>query len=209
MKKNIKLLISVVSLISLSCYAFAQKAKTSLGGGIGACIEQYNNTRVLIASPTYTLKADFEWEKFGIGAIFDFTTLDFYSSSDTEQKYSDLAEGILFTPFYKFNNSKTLITVGPTFGLTFNQSKNVTDADNSVSYSRGFLTFGATVEFKLSLSNKMDAYFEIPVLYNKINFGYKYKIVSGGAKNETKYDGIMNYDTALYCIPKFGVLFKL
>ena len=189
-----KIILVLAALAVTSVAAFAGPA-ISVGGGFGGDIEQKPATGVLLVSPVISLKADFQWEKFGVAADFDFNLV---GNNPWKGDGSTInREEIYVNPYANFNLGDFNFNIGPLLGLRFEQDKAEDYADLIATTS---LFFGGSLNCNYKITEKLNAYLEVPVIANNMDLGKKQDSVS-------IQDGVFYYQANLEVIPKFGVTY--
>ena len=200
-----KKIITVLAALAVTTAAAFAAPTISVGGGFGAEIEQQleNNetsthdglgsTTDIVASPVFSIKGDFQWEKLGVAVDFDFN-LNEKSSWDNGIV---TVETLYVNPYVNLNAGDFNFNIGPVVGMRFFQ-----DVDNNVSKNFTFLLFGGSVNSNYKITDKLSVYLELPVLFNNMLVAGTTK--EGGTTDKEEFN---IYRARLEVVPKMGVTF--
>ena len=197
-----KIITVLASLAVTTVAAFAGPA-ISVGGGFGADIEQQletfdtaagmGATTDIVASPVFSIKGDFQWEKLGVAVDFDFN-LNEKSSWDNG---TINVENLYVNPYANLNAGDFNFNIGPLVGMRFFQ-----DVDDYESKHITFILFGGSVNCNYKVTDKLSVYLELPVVFNNMPVGGT--IESGGTTSKIEF----NYYRARFeVVPKMGVMY--
>ena len=187
-----KLLILTGLLVSMTSISFAGPA-ISVGGGVGGSVKQDSNK--FKASPIFSVKGDFQWEKFGVAADFDFNL----ASKNNWDAGRDMSESLYVTPYINLNAGNFNFNFGPLIGIRFQQ----TVIDNTQSIDLTSLLFGGTLNCSYKITDHLNAYLELPVIANNMVLGGKNKNGSASTNIDFFY-----YQADIEISPKIGLTYK-
>ena len=204
-----KKIITVLAALAVTSVAAFAGPAISVGGGFGVAVEQKDGVGEdnILGSPVLSLKADFQWEKFGLAADFDFNLgsidCNWYAWPDKETLFS---ESLLLTPYVNLNAGEFNFNIGPTFGMKFEQNKKVTstytETRNPIS-----LLCGGTVNCNYKISDKLNVYLEIPVICNNIFLSNTRTVTPTVGDPTTTSEDSYVARPALYVVPKMGLTY--
>ncbi len=185
-----KKIITVLAALAVTTAAAFAAPTISVGGGFGGCFTQENDAKGRIqASPVFSIKGDFQWEKIGVAVDFDFnlTANDAWNGGDIKM------EELYANPYVNFNLGDFNFNVGPLVGVRFVQDS----MGGSSTSSMTSLFFGGSVNCNYKITDKLNAYLEVPVIANNM-------CLNDSTGNIPK---LFYYEAALEVMPKFGVTF--
>ena len=217
-----KKIITVLAALAVTTAAAFAGPAISVGGGFGGVIQQEQQQGLpLQASPVFSVKGDFQWEKFGVAAVLDvninYLNDPWHWNGDINGGYGALwdadtriAESLLITPYASFNLGEFNFNAGPTVGVRFEQNnanyKNASEDVKMTGTTNAFV-FGATTTCNYKITEKLNAYLEIPVLAYNFFFTTKQTWTANGTIQTTEYDKAFMHNIDIYVAPKFGVTF--
>lgn len=190
-----KKIITVLAALAVTTAAAFAGPAISVGGGFGGCITQEDDAKGRIqASPVFSIKGDFQWEKFGVAADFDFNLTKNSPWLDGNKNMEELYAN----PYVNFTLGDFNFNVGPLVGMRFVQEKNPSTTVNNASAT--FLFFGGSVNCNYKITEKLNAYLEVPVIANNM-------LLSSKADSVSDPNTPFYYEAALEVIPKFGLTY--
>ena len=199
-----KKIIAVLAAMAVTTIAAFAGPAISVGGGFGAEIEQQletmqnatggmGSTTDIVASPVFSIKGDFQWEKLGVAVDFDFN-LNEMSPWDNGTINT---ETLYVNPYANLNAGDFNFNIGPLFGMRFMQ-----DVDDYESKHFTFMLFGGSVNCNYKVTDKLNVYLELPVMFNNMAVGGT--TVSGGTTSKLEFN---YYRARLEVVPKMGLTF--